>query len=1022
MPYQIPIPRIARVFAIVASLLLAVTSRAISVFAAPVPVSVTITYVGCTQEDECRNAGIEAAGESWPDFYAKIFINGVETITTRAPDDNSPVSPFGWTAGATIDDSVTPNVPITIQIWDHDSTSGDDLADSSPQADHNNTDLVLNLATGTWSGDTTNRCVTGDGVDTEDTEYYPVKVCFDISIRSTTGDLDSDGLLDGWETVGFDADNDGVIDINLPSMGARVDHKDIFLELDYEATRPPTRDGIAAMKAAFAAAPLPNPDGTSGIALHVDVGNLVDPTADEAHLAGTCTNGIDDDGDGLVDGADTSCIYLESSREVGVGNCANGLDDDGDGLADRADPDCRVGDNLGGGQALPPQGTCGLNGNNNAFYATRAANFDPRRLWIFHYALQGAASPTSANPTCQGGQGERGGNDFVTHNLDAGTIMHELGHNLNLQHGGQDPQNCKPNYLSVMNYNTQSGIPRSSTAVILDYSPPRITLNGSKRATAPLAVLNEGSLNENNPIDPADPVNRVVFMNGLNQIARVPANLPHNYNGDADPPFDNPVAVNIDNGIPAVPGIPGTFTAGAKPAVGAPACANAAFTTLNGANDWNAVVLAFRQFGDNASGAINPSDETGSPTEEDLQRMADQGRTTDLIVSLAASPNPVASGTDLSLHAEVRNAGPNPAGAVWLTASVPPGTQRTGPLSPNCSEPSPGTLHCGFGEMMPGAVQALNMTARVAPDLVYNAGAPLGITALAKVEDRAGIEAQPADNTVSITVTAVAVANLGVRDLAVQRPPLRMRTGESVVVHLQSTISSGGPSSPMDARTTLTAKADAGASVTPTWLESFDRAVTDGETRTIDDWLIITCQERGRHRYDFAQGIAPHRAPDTDPDTSNDRFNTTLEVDCSGREQVVVNLMPGTFPNIVVLDSRETRLAILSTRPGEYGRASHFDARWIDPTSIRVGSRRMIAGSEPGGTRFSEPRLVDAPEKITPETTLDGDEDLFVDTINLSDAGLHADDSEACVMGTYTDPATGGRAEFYGCDSILVRR
>ena len=196
----------------------------------------------------------------------------------------------------------------------------------------------------------------------------------------------------------------------------------------------------------------------------------------------------------------------------------------------------------------------------------------------------------------------------------------------------------------------------------------------------------------------------------------------------------------------------------------------------------------------------------------------------------------------------------------------------------------------------------------------------------------------------------------------------------------------------------------------------------DGELRTIDDWPIITCQERGRHRYDFAQAITPHRAPDTDPDASNDRFDTTLEVECIGREQVVVNLMPGVFPNLVVLNSRETRLAILSTRAGEYARNSDFDARWIDPGSIRVGSRRMVQGGEPGGTRFSEPRLEDAPERTPPETTLDGDEDLFVDTIDLAEASLRADDTEACVIGTFTDPATGERVEFYGCDSILVRR
>jgi FG-GAP repeat len=46
---------------------------------------------------------------------------------------------------------------------------------------------------------------------------------------------------------------------------------------------------------------------------------------------------------------------------------------------------------------------------------------------------------------------------------EAGTFMHELGHNLGLQHGGGlfgfgDETNYKPNYLSVMNYSNQTGI------------------------------------------------------------------------------------------------------------------------------------------------------------------------------------------------------------------------------------------------------------------------------------------------------------------------------------------------------------------------------------------------------------------------------------------------------------------------------------------------------------------------------------------------------------------------------------
>ncbi|HZU14806.1 MAG TPA: PxKF domain-containing protein [Chloroflexota bacterium] len=52
-----------------------------------------------------------------------------------------------------------------------------------------------------------------------------------------------------------------------------------------------------------------------------------------------------------------------------------------------------------------------------------------------------------------------------------GTVMHELGHNLGLFHGGIDDINYKPNYLSVMNYSFQfSGVPGGTAPYGLDYS------------------------------------------------------------------------------------------------------------------------------------------------------------------------------------------------------------------------------------------------------------------------------------------------------------------------------------------------------------------------------------------------------------------------------------------------------------------------------------------------------------------------------------------------------------------------
>jgi hypothetical protein len=72
---------------------------------------------------------------------------------------------------------------------------------------------------------------------------------------------------------------------------------------------------------------------------------------------------------------------------------------------------------------------------------------------------------------CGFGGSDPSGGSVGTDDQQAGTFMHELGHNLNLGHGGASTlaigsvnynTNCKPNYLSVMNY------PRQMPNAILD--------------------------------------------------------------------------------------------------------------------------------------------------------------------------------------------------------------------------------------------------------------------------------------------------------------------------------------------------------------------------------------------------------------------------------------------------------------------------------------------------------------------------------------------------------------------------
>jgi Bacterial TSP3 repeat len=99
-------------------------------------------------------------------------------------------------------------------------------------------------------------------------------------------DTDGDGLLDGWEVYGVNG-------IDLPGKGASPLHKDIFVEMDYmrrasAANRLGPNDAvISAIEAIFANAPVPNPDGRDGIALHLELGNevpydeVLDPTIEE---------------------------------------------------------------------------------------------------------------------------------------------------------------------------------------------------------------------------------------------------------------------------------------------------------------------------------------------------------------------------------------------------------------------------------------------------------------------------------------------------------------------------------------------------------------------------------------------------------------------------------------------------------------------------------------------------------------------------------------------------------------------
>lgn len=138
---------------------------------------------------------------------------------------------------------------------------------------------------------------------------------------------------------------------------------------------------------------------------------------------------------------------------------------------------------------------CPLNGVPPGYSPSNANAFNclTAKRQVFHYAMfvnYQWGAPTSS------GWSEVYGNDFIISlggftngvgSLDEqeGSIMHELGHNLGLNHGGSDTNNYKPNYLSVMNYLYQFK-ENADSCRPLDYS------------NTALANLNENSLTDSN--------------------------------------------------------------------------------------------------------------------------------------------------------------------------------------------------------------------------------------------------------------------------------------------------------------------------------------------------------------------------------------------------------------------------------------------------------------------------------------------------------------------------------------------
>ncbi len=211
-------------------------------------------------------------------------------------------------------------------------------------------------------------------------------------IALAEADTDGDGLPDSWETRGIDINSDGVIDLDLPALGADPRHKDLFVEVDRMAGVPFQRSALDMVQTAFANAPVSNPDGLNGIDLHIQIDEFV-PFQEFIDDEFTDFQAIKEDSWGTV---------LERN------------------------------------------------------HATNAENILKAKKRAFRYCLFANKFPSGVVGRAEMPGNDLvvalGGSPVQTEHEIAVTFMHELGHNLGLDEGGGDDVLFKPNYVSVMNY------------------------------------------------------------------------------------------------------------------------------------------------------------------------------------------------------------------------------------------------------------------------------------------------------------------------------------------------------------------------------------------------------------------------------------------------------------------------------------------------------------------------------------------------------------------------------------------
>ncbi len=396
------------------------------------PVQVTVTILRFKQLQDPAGPFEQANGT----YYGFVNIANQGYQDSRSlgyPEaDHTPdISPY-WQFSAMVDPSLG-TIPIFIQVKDDDTGvpfSVDDVMDINPESCVRELHLSFNLNDGTWIDTDNNIANVGWSRGNGDKSCFSDggeqgELLYDIGFGKDN--LSGDGIPDGVKRFGVRDIDTGNLVASLGTLGADPCRKTVAVWIDYMSgaadghTHKPLPDAISLITNAYNNAPV---------------------------------------------AAVSPCPYPGfPTQPTGIKLIL---------LIEHAVPELAT---------MTPDDQNYTNDKNNSFPNALSPYF-----FYLIMAHDQATGNSSSGKSCPSNSKDfevslgSWANEVGTATDQGSSIMHELGHCLGLGHGGGDAINCKPNYLSVMNYDFQiTGIPSATDNTSrYDYSRQALpTLNES---------------------------------------------------------------------------------------------------------------------------------------------------------------------------------------------------------------------------------------------------------------------------------------------------------------------------------------------------------------------------------------------------------------------------------------------------------------------------------------------------------------------------------------------------------------